>query len=74
MANFLTTGEAASDLLKTLAANTPEAIDLKAQLGVGNATTPTVPDYVPSAIRTMFLNLLQTDPEIRALVKTIATT
>lgn len=74
MANFLTRGEALRDVLRSLAANSQEAQDFKGQMGAVNPTTPTVPDYTPQAIRAMILNTLQTDPEIRALIKTIATT
>lgn len=74
MASFITRGEALGDVLRSLAANTAEAQDLKSQLGAANPTTPTVPDYTPVAIRTMVVNLLNNDPEIRALIKTIATT
>lgn len=73
MANFITAGEALGDVLRSLAANTPQAQDFKQQMGAANPTTPTVPDYTPQAIRAMIFNTLQTDPEIRALIKTIAT-
>lgn len=72
MPNFLLKGEVARALVDELAANTPAAIDFKAQMGAANPTTPTVPDYTPGAIKTMVLDLLNTDPAVIARIKAIA--
>lgn len=74
MANFVTKGEVASALLAEFAANTPEVQDLKSQLGAVNPTTPTVPDYTPSAVKVMVMDLLNNDAEVINRIKQIAAT
>lgn len=74
MAHFVTKGEVVKALLDELAANTPEAQDFKAQMGAVNPTTPTVPDYTPSAVKTMVMDLLSNDPDVINRIKQIAAT
>lgn len=74
MANFVTKGEVVKALLGELAANTPEAQDFKQQMGAVNPTTPTVPDYTPSAVKTMVMDLLSNDPDVINRIKQIAAT
>lgn len=72
MPNFLLKGEGIKDILNSLAANTPAAVELKSQLGAANPTTPTVPDYTPTQVKAMVMNLLNNDPDVIAKIKELA--
>lgn len=74
MANFITKGEVIKGVLDELAANTPEAQDFKSQMGAVNPTTPTVPEYTPSAVKTMVLDLLNNDADVINRIKAIVAT